>query len=111
MDQNASYVIAGGLGGLGRSIVRWMVDKGARNLILLSRSGASSSSAAAEFVSALRSQGINVAAPRCDVTSSKEVSTVLEDCGSTMPPVKGCINAANDLQVRSPPPLNDISIQ
>lgn len=110
MDQNATYVIAGGLGGLGRSIVRWMVDKGARNLILLSRSGTSSSSTAAEFVSALNAQGITVAAPRCDVTSSKEVSAVLEECGRTMPVVKGCINAANDLQVRCSP-LNDVWIE
>ena len=34
-----TYIIAGGLGGLGRVTARWMVDRGARNIILLSRSG------------------------------------------------------------------------
>ncbi|KAJ6259245.1 hypothetical protein Dda_6144 [Drechslerella dactyloides] len=36
---NASYVIAGGLGGLGRVAARWMAERGAKHLILLSRSG------------------------------------------------------------------------
>lgn len=34
------YVIAEGLGGLGQGITRWMSQRGARNFILLSRSGA-----------------------------------------------------------------------
>ncbi|KAL4915232.1 KR-domain-containing protein [Aspergillus aurantiobrunneus] len=34
---DASYVIAGGLGGLGRCIAQWKVDRGARHLVLLSR--------------------------------------------------------------------------
>lgn len=38
LKPDASYLIVGGVGGLGRSITHWMVDHGARNLILLSRS-------------------------------------------------------------------------
>jgi NAD(P)-dependent dehydrogenase (short-subunit alcohol dehydrogenase family)/acyl carrier protein len=33
-----SYLLVGGLGGLGRSVATWMVENGARNLIFLSRS-------------------------------------------------------------------------
>ncbi|KAI0418238.1 hypothetical protein F5X98DRAFT_123264 [Xylaria grammica] len=91
-DPDASYVIAGGLGGLGRAISRWMVDKGAKNLVLLSRSGATSS-AAAELVSRLREQGVTVAAPKCDAASAASLSAALEGCVA-MPPIKGCINAA-----------------
>ena len=39
-DANASYIVVGGLGGIGRSIARWLTDRCAKNLILLSRSGA-----------------------------------------------------------------------
>ncbi|KAI9934559.1 hypothetical protein MW887_000174 [Aspergillus wentii] len=39
---DASYLLIGGLGGLGRAISTWMVGKGARNFIFLSRSGAES---------------------------------------------------------------------
>ncbi|KAI1361957.1 KR domain-containing protein [Xylaria arbuscula] len=37
-DPAASYLITGGLGGLGRSVATWMAERGARNLIFLSRS-------------------------------------------------------------------------
>ncbi|MCJ1427403.1 hypothetical protein MMC29_005306, partial [Sticta canariensis] len=36
----STYVICGGLGDLGRNIAPWMMNRGARNLLLLSRSGA-----------------------------------------------------------------------
>ncbi|KLU88199.1 hypothetical protein MAPG_07186, partial [Magnaporthiopsis poae ATCC 64411] len=39
---DASYVIAGGAGGAGRSVARWMAARGARHIILLSRSGSAS---------------------------------------------------------------------
>lgn len=35
---NASYLITGGLGGIGLQMARWMVEQGARHLILMSRS-------------------------------------------------------------------------
>ena len=39
-ENDKSYVVAGGLSVTGRSIAQCMVDRGARHLILLSRSGA-----------------------------------------------------------------------
>ncbi|RYC64341.1 hypothetical protein CHU98_g1857 [Xylaria longipes] len=39
LDPDASYVIVGGLGGIGRATAKWMAGKGARHLILPSRSG------------------------------------------------------------------------
>ena len=38
LDPKGSYLLAGGLGGLGRSVATWMVEHGARSLIFLSRS-------------------------------------------------------------------------
>lgn len=93
LDPNASYVIAGASGGLGRAISEWMAGKGAKHLILLSRSGATSP-AAAKTVAQLREQGVNVAAPKCDVSSESSLAAALQDCLRTMPPVKGCINSA-----------------
>ena len=43
LHSSATYVIVGGTGGLGRSIARWMTMKGARYIVLLSRSGNASS--------------------------------------------------------------------
>ncbi|KAK6954107.1 hypothetical protein Daesc_004069 [Daldinia eschscholtzii] len=96
-DENASYLIAGGSGGVGRAITRWMADRGAKHLIIPSRSGAKSK-AAAEAVAELRARGVNVYAPRCDVSSEVSLAYVLEECSHIMPPIKGCIDAAVVLQ-------------
>ncbi|GFF24565.1 lovastatin diketide synthase LovF [Aspergillus lentulus] len=36
---DSSYLLIGGFGGLGRAVATWMAEKGARHLIILSRSG------------------------------------------------------------------------
>jgi NADPH:quinone reductase-like Zn-dependent oxidoreductase len=36
---DASYLITGGTGGLGRALTRWLIDLGARHIVLVSRSG------------------------------------------------------------------------
>ncbi|KAK8057982.1 polyketide synthase PksD [Apiospora phragmitis] len=97
MDPDASYVIVGGSGGIGRAIAAWMATRGAKHLILLSRSG-DTTPAAAKAIAALRARGVNVAAPRCNVSSSESLASVLEQCLSTMPAVKGCIQSAMALQ-------------
>lgn len=95
---NATYIIAGGFGGLGRSAAHWMARRGARNLILLSRSGPKSP-AAHELLIKLRNAGVRVEPPLCDVSSSSSLSAVLESCG-TMPPIKGCLQATMVLKVQ-----------
>ncbi|KAM0426273.1 hypothetical protein ACHAPT_008313 [Fusarium lateritium] len=96
-DSNASYLIAGGSGGIGRAIMKWMATRGAKYLIVPSRSGASSPEAVG-VIAELESQGVCVVAPKCDVASELALSSVLDECARTMPPIKGCINAALVLQ-------------
>jgi D-arabinose 1-dehydrogenase-like Zn-dependent alcohol dehydrogenase len=45
LDGEATYVLVGGFGGLGRSLSNLLVDHGARNLCFISRSGADSAKA------------------------------------------------------------------
>ncbi|KAI0100989.1 fatty acid synthase S-acetyltransferase [Nemania sp. FL0031] len=100
-SQNATYVVAGGLGGLGRPIIRWMADRGAKYLIILSRSGPASQTAV-KLVEELRARGLRVSTPRCDVSSVTQLSAALDNAliNSTpaWPPIKGCINATMVLQ-------------
>jgi NAD(P)-dependent dehydrogenase (short-subunit alcohol dehydrogenase family) len=101
IDQNASYVVVGGLGGLGRPIIRWMASRGAKHLILPSRSGGARSQVAANVVSELREHGARVLAPRCNAALANELSTTLNAAYSDgFPPVRGCINCSMDLKVR-----------
>ncbi|TGO92077.1 hypothetical protein BPOR_0011g00280 [Botrytis porri] len=90
---NATYVIAGGLGGLGRSSARWMVNRGARNMILLSRSGVNGKKAAQTLVSELEGQGACVATPIVDVGDLSSLQKVLSQVSKEMPPIRGCIQA------------------
>ncbi|KAL7959487.1 KR domain-containing protein [Trichoderma compactum] len=92
-DENASYLISGGLGGLARSMVRWMVDKNLKNVILCSRSGPNSDKGKA-MAKELRERGVNAAIYACDVSNAVELAAVLEDCARKMPPIKGCIQSA-----------------
>jgi hypothetical protein len=93
-DPDASYLISGGLGGLGRSIARWMASRGARYLILLSRSGLKASSSQT-LANELRQLGVKVAAPPCDVSDADALRSALAHCAEEgMPPIKGCIQAA-----------------
>ncbi|KAL1865498.1 Type I Iterative PKS [Diaporthe australafricana] len=96
-DENASCLIAGGSGGLGRAILNWMADRGAKHLIVPSRSGASSK-AAADMIAQLQARGVTVVAPQCDVSDAASLGSLLDECSDTLPPIKGCINGAMVLQ-------------
>ncbi|KAI1386460.1 uncharacterized protein F4822DRAFT_444848 [Hypoxylon trugodes] len=97
-DKEASYVVVGGLGGIGRAILRWLAKKGARHLLVPSRSGGMGSVEASKTISELRQLGINVVAPKCDASSDSELSKMIAECAITMPPIRGCINGAMVLQ-------------
>ena len=101
-DCNASYIISGGLGGLGRSMARWMVSRGARNLILLSRSGPKNDVAQA-LIKELETQGAKIMTPCCDISDKNTLSRVLKDCSNWMPPIKGCIQGSMVLRVSTSP--------
>ena len=100
-DGNATYVIAGGFGGLGRSIARWMVRWGARHLLLLSRSGPTNPDAC-ELLEELAAKNVIVVAPSCDISDEKDVASLLQTCSQTMPPIKGCIQGSMVLKVSLP---------
>lgn len=96
---NATYVIAGGSGGLGRSIARWMMSRGARHLVLLSRSGAHRPNAKA-LVRELEAKGVCVAMPEVDIADINSLRSTLEKLRTTMPTIRGCIQATMVLRVR-----------
>ncbi len=97
LDPTSTYIIAGGFGGVARSICRWMVKRGARYLVLLSRSGPTSC-AAQDLLKEVTLQKVNVECPTCDISSFNDLRRTLSSCSSRLPPIKGCIQGALDLQ-------------
>jgi acyl transferase domain-containing protein/NADPH:quinone reductase-like Zn-dependent oxidoreductase/SAM-dependent methyltransferase len=98
---DASYVFSGGLGGIGRSMALWMAARGAKHLIFLSRSG-NITEDIAETISTLELKGVNVRIFKCDVSDKARLAEVVEDCRSTLPPIKGVIQGAMVLDVSAP---------
>lgn len=99
LRSDASYLIVGGVGGLGRSIAHWFADHGATNLILLSRS-AGEAHKTGSFVAGLREAGCRVVAISCDVSSQDDLARALERCRSDekLPPIRGIVQGAMVLQ-------------
>ncbi|TLD19278.1 hypothetical protein PspLS_09761 [Pyricularia sp. CBS 133598] len=93
LPSNATYVLAGGMGGLGRSLASLLVRQGARNLCFLSPSGAASEKAQL-LVKQLESSGVRTKVLACDVADEGQVEEALKDCTRDMPPIKGVVQAA-----------------
>ena len=96
-DPEVTYLLSGGLGGLGRSLSQWMVRQGAKNIVFLSRSGAAKAEAKLTLET-LTKAGAKVAAYSCDVSNAETVQAVLKQCAAEFPPIKGCIQGAMVLQ-------------
>ena len=103
---DASYLLVGGLGGLGRAMALWMIERGARNLIFASRSGLKKAEAR-EVVKQLEEKGATIAVHACDVSDTSDVASVISQ-SSRMPPICGVVQGAMVLQVRSTFPKRHI---
>jgi NADPH:quinone reductase-like Zn-dependent oxidoreductase/NADP-dependent 3-hydroxy acid dehydrogenase YdfG len=92
---DATYVLAGGLGGLGRSLAKLMVDAGAKHLVFLSRSGPGST-AARSISENFGPQGIMVEFHACDIANAESVSRVFATMAENAlwPPIRGIIQSA-----------------
>ncbi|KAJ5894604.1 hypothetical protein N7495_006295 [Penicillium taxi] len=93
LDPNATFVVSGGLGGLGKNISCWLADHGARHLLVLSRSGSQGAKGMA-LTRYLEKRGVQILAPSCDISDEESLQNALSECRSKMPPIKGCIQAA-----------------
>lgn len=93
LPADATYLVTGGLGGFGLRTAQWLADKGARNLILISRSGPTSDDAQAALA-AFAAQGVTVHAAACDVTDRAALVDLLKVTAATLPPLKGVVHAA-----------------
>ncbi|KAK8034603.1 polyketide synthase [Apiospora rasikravindrae] len=91
-DPNASYLLVGCLGGLGRSLTSWMMKRGARNFCFLSRSGADAKDAAA-LVEELKAAGATVQVTRGDVSMLQDVKQAVGDIPRNRP-LRGVVHAA-----------------
>jgi hypothetical protein len=81
-------------------MARWLVSRGAKYLILLSRSGPRTTEAH-ELGAQFKEAGVRCEMPVCDVTDRGALRSVLASCSESMPPVKGCIQSSMVMTVKT----------
>ena len=91
----------GGLGGIGRSITTWMVERGARYLVLLSRNANSVDVETSLWLQSLQQRGVQIHMETCDVANENQLAASLEKLKAKLPSIKGVIQAAMVLRVSS----------
>lgn len=94
---HGSYLITGGLGGLGLQVARWLSEKGARHVILTSRRGVLDQAQQA-IVTQLQQNGTNVVIARADVAAAADVAQLLAEIKQNQPPLRGIVHAAGVIE-------------
>ena len=94
LHPNRTYLITGALGGLGLRVAGWMIEHGARHLVLTGRS--LPSAAAAQALKAM-GDGARIMVTRADVSRPEQVADMLAEIGQSWPPLQGIIHAAGVL--------------
>ena len=89
---NGSYIITGGLGGVGLTVAEWMAAKGAGCLVLVSRRTPSAEEDAA--MERARASGARVEHRRTDLTDRHAVEMLIGEIEETMSPLRGIMHAA-----------------
>ena len=92
---DATYLITGGLGGLGLALARGLVERGARHLVLVGRSGLTDR--ARVVLEELIAAGAEVITIQADVSEASDVQRVLTQIAANMPPLRGVIHGAGVL--------------
>lgn len=87
-----TYMVTGGLGGIGTLVARWLVQRGARHLLLVGRQ--QPSLAAAQRVGELEQLGASVQVVGADVSQYDQMAQVVRDMRATLPPLHGLMHCA-----------------
>ncbi|AFY75730.1 polyketide synthase family protein [Pleurocapsa sp. PCC 7327] len=95
LQADSTYLITGGLGALGLKVAQWMVDRGVRHLVLTSRREASEKAQAA--IALMEQAGAKILVARADVAAWGELVRVFEQIRTSMPPLRGIVQAAGVL--------------
>ena len=86
------YLVTGGLGALGQYVAHWLIDAGAKNIVLVSRSNPSED--VQEQLNQWREQDISVSVVAADVSSSDSVKALFAKISTYSRPLKGVFHTA-----------------
>src|SRR5262249_24649938 len=87
-----TWLVTGGLGGVGLAMAESLADAGVRHLVLVGRSGVRTPQVA-ERVEALRARGVHVLVDQVDVTSREQLAGLISRIGRELPPLRGVLHS------------------
>jgi acyl transferase domain-containing protein/acyl carrier protein len=96
VSADATYLITGGTGGIGPALARWLVDRGARHLVVTSRSGS-----LPESLKPLRALGADLRIERVDASNASAMSALIRSVESAGHPLRGIFHLAGVMQYES----------
>ncbi|BAB74378.1 hypothetical protein DSM107007_52650 [Nostoc sp. PCC 7120 = FACHB-418] len=95
LKENCTYLITGGLGGLGLLVAEWLVKMGACHLLLLGRNAPTAD--AVSKIQELETTGARIAIAQIDVSQTAALSNILTQIENSAYPLAGIIHAAGVL--------------
>ncbi len=95
LREDGTYLVTGGLGGIGCALAGRLADLGAGAIVLNGRRDPDPE--AVEAISALRERGVNVQVELADVTDPSAVDAMLERIEGSLPPLAGVIHSVGVL--------------
>ena len=98
LSKDAIYLLVGCLGGLGRSLTRWMKERGAKHFAFISRSGADKPEAA-RLVESLQRSGATTEIFHTDASDEEAVCRVVSQLEVKFR-IRGVVHAATVFKVR-----------
>jgi acyl transferase domain-containing protein/threonine dehydrogenase-like Zn-dependent dehydrogenase len=93
---DGSYLVTGGLGGLGLATAHWLASEGARHLVLCGRH--SPDATASQALAELAETGVEVRVAQLDIADREAMRALLDDIARTAAPLRGVIHAAGSLR-------------
>lgn len=103
---DGAYLVTGGASGFAAAVARWLADKGAGRVVLVSRRGAHSPDAPA-LVEELQSRGAQVDVRAVDMTDEQQVAGLLAALGDAELPLRGIFHGAMVLEDSTLSELDD----
>ena len=97
INGQSSYFISGGTGALGLAVAKDLVKRGARYLVLTSRSGLNSDEAK-KVVTKLQEQGAIIWTPQVDVSNYQQLEQLFADINQELPALRGIFHLAGVVQ-------------
>ena len=95
LRQDRTYLVTGGLGGIGCAVAGWLAERGAGAIVLNGRRAPGADAEAA--IHALRERGATVHVELADVTDGKSVDAMLARMDRELPPLGGVIHSVGVL--------------